>query len=849
MTVPRVWRAISIAALLSSIAAAPAWAQAYPNAKTGGNYMHNYLLPPAASSTPWWPTWAADGGSVAFAMDGALWRMKVAGGRGDGLAEEILREKEYLSSPEWSPDGRFLAYTADEDGKSINIRLLNLATGVVTAVTSGAFVNIEPAWSPDSKRLAYVTTAPNGFFNIVVVEITEGRAGAPLPVTVDHKYGAPRLYFSDEDVHISPSWSPDGRELLLVSDRAIPLGSGGVWRVPVEREVMSTDRARLIHKEETLFRTRPQWSPDGKRFIYASHLGGQFTNLFVLPTVGGEPYKMTFGEYDTFLPRWSPDGEWIVAVSNERGLPQLKFIKSWGGEAHLVLVSHKKWKTPMGRLDVRILDERGRETEARVYHTASDGKPYTPADTYERLSALERHLFHTRGKYTTEAPPGPFRIEVTKGFEYAVARQDVDIKPGKTTSVTVQLKRLVNLKAKGWYSGSNHVHMNYAGNLHNTPENVMMMNAAEDAAMISLQIANKDNRVLDHQHYTPGQEQHPLSTKTRVMHVGQEYRPPFYGHVSLFNLKEHLISPFVTGYEGTGVESLYPSNTDIFRYAKQQGGIGAYVHPYYGDADPIGAGLGTAKTFPVDVALGAVSYHELWSQSAGNAPLDVWYRILNTGFRVPVTGGEDSISSLHRVELVASVRGYFNLGAAPLTWANWMKALLAGRGFVTNGPLIELTANGKVMPGEEIVLPVGGGSVTVQATVTSLAPLTRVELVSNGVVVHGIEVPAGQSSVTFSHTAPVTKSAWFSLRAVGAANTFPVENTRPLAVTNPIYVIAGGQPIRDQASADYFVRWIDVLTGMAEQHPGWRTDKEKAHVLGQFKEARDIYVARSAEAK
>ena len=59
---------------------------------------------------------------------------------------------------------------------------------------------------------------------------------------------------------------------------------------------------------------RPQWSPDGKRFIYASHLGGQFTNLFVLPTVGGEPYKMTFGEYDMFLPRWSPDGEWIVAV-------------------------------------------------------------------------------------------------------------------------------------------------------------------------------------------------------------------------------------------------------------------------------------------------------------------------------------------------------------------------------------------------------------------------------------------------------------------------------------------------------------------------------------------------------
>jgi hypothetical protein len=457
-------------------------------------------------------------------------------------------------------------------------------------------------------------------------------------------------------------------------------------------------------------------------------------------------------------------------------------------------------------------------------------------------------LFHTRGRYSTEAPPGAFRIEVAKGFEYAVARQDVDIKAGRTTTVTVRLKRLVNLKAKGWYSGSNHVHMNYAGNLHNTPENVMMMNAAEDADMVSLQIANKDNRVLDYQHYTPGQDQHPLSTRTRVMHVGQEYRPPFYGHISLFNLKEHLISPFVTGYEGTAVESLYPSNTDILRYARAQGGIGAYVHPFADDADPLSTGLGTAKAFPVDVALGAVSYHELWSQSAGNAPLDVWYKVLNNGFRVPVTGGEDSISNLHRVELVGSVRGYFHFGDAPLTWANWTKALLAGRGFVSNGPLIELTANGKVMPGEEIALPSGGGPVTFQATITSLAPLTRVELVSNGVVVHGIDVPAGKSSITFSHTAQVSRSAWFSLRAVGAPNTFPVENTRPLAVTNPIYVISGGAPIRDKASADYFVKWIDVLTDMAGKHPGWRSDKEKAHVLGQFREARDIYRARGAEA-
>ena len=388
-----------------------ALAQVYANAKSGGNYMQNYYLPPAASSTPWWPSWSPDGQWLAFAMDGSLWRMKVANGRADGVAEELLRESTYLSSPEWSPDGKFLAYTADDDGKSINIKILNVATGQSTAITTGAFENLEPAWSPDGRRLVYVSTAPNGYFNVFVAPIDNGRAGTPIQVTTDHKFGRDRLYFGDPDVHISPSWSPDGQELLLVSNRGIPLGSGGVWRVPVIADVMNSGKAVLIHKEETLYRTRPQWSPDGKRFIYSSHLGGQFTNLFVLPTVGGEPYKMTFGEYDTFLPRWSPDGEWIACISNELGLPQLKLIKSWGGEARVVKITQKKWKTPMGRLDVRVIDAAtGRETEARVYHTAV-GRQALYAGGFLRAlrSAQPPPVSHARPLHDRSARRAPSR--------------------------------------------------------------------------------------------------------------------------------------------------------------------------------------------------------------------------------------------------------------------------------------------------------------------------------------------------------------------------------------------------------------------------------------------------------
>ena len=134
------------------------------------------------------------------------------------------------------------------------------------------------------------------------------------------------------------------------------------------------------------------------------------------------------------------------------------------------------------------------------------------------------------------------------------------------------------MAARGWYSGSTHVHMNCGGNLHNTLENMMMMSDAEGQYVAIVQIANKDNRVLDYPFFVPSGGPHPLSRTDRLLVIGQEYRPLLYGHVSIFGMRDHLISPFATGYEGTAIESLYPSNTDMFCKAKAQGATVAYVH-------------------------------------------------------------------------------------------------------------------------------------------------------------------------------------------------------------------------------------------------------------------------------
>lgn len=802
----------------------------YPQARTGGTYMINYYLPPPGTSTSWWPSWSPDGEWLAFSMHGSLWKNRV----GETVADEIAYANEYLSSPEWSPDGRWMAYTSDANGQNINLKLLDLRTGQSTDLTTGEHVNIDPAWSPDGSLLAFVSTRPNGYFNIFVMEIQEGRPGEVIQLTRDHRYRNDRLYFGDYDLHIQPTWSPDGTEIIFVSNRGIPLGSGAVWRMPVEPYAI--DKARMIHKEETLYRTRPHWSVDGKRFIYSSHLGGQFNNLFVLPVKGGEPYKLTFGEWDSFHPRWSPDGEWIVYVSNQEGLPQLRLLKTYGGLQKRVEIQSKRWMRPMARVHVQVVEERTKKPlAARVYATASDGKTYVPADAYHRIGRLGRHFFHTQGGFTLEVPEGELALEAMRGFEFVPASHQITVDAHQPSTVTLKLNRMVDLKEKGWYSGSNHVHMNYGGNLHNTPENLMFMAEAEDLDVVGELIANKDNRILDYQYFTGAL--HPLSSERRLLYFNEEYRPPFYGHISLINLTQHLISPFTTGYEGTAIESLYPSNTDMFGLARTQGALGAYVHPFSGNSDPLEGNLGVAKAFPVDVALGTVDYHELMSRSNWSG-YRVWHHVLNNGFKIPAVGGEDSISNLHYTAIVGQDRVYLHLGEK-LSWQGWLEAIRRGKGFVTNGPLLYLEVDGQ-LPGGEIRLPEGGGRIRVSGKVESIVSLERVELVIKGQVVP-IDESAG-SWLEFRKEIEVRESSWVTLQAYGLRTTHPIDDGFPQATTNPVWICVGDQPVRSRPSAEYFIRWIDKLTAMAEAHPGWRSEKEKDHVLGQFRQARETYV-------
>src|SRR5262249_21992378 len=131
----------------------------------------------------------------------------------------------------------------------------------------------------------------------------------------------------------------------------------------------------------------------------------------------------------------------------------------------------RHWKHPMSPLHVRVIDKSGKPISARIYLTAADGKFYVPPNSYARIGLNDRHTFYTEGEFTVELPEGPAAIEAVRGFEYVPTTASAT--PGE--SVTLELRRLSDPPARGWYSGSTHVHPSYGGNFHTTLESINQM--------------------------------------------------------------------------------------------------------------------------------------------------------------------------------------------------------------------------------------------------------------------------------------------------------------------------------------------------------------------------------------
>jgi TolB protein len=199
-------------------------------------------------------------------------------GRGPG--PRVLSARQGLNSgPAWSPDGRLVALTLEDDGNP-DIFLIDPATGAeIARLTVNGGIDTSPTWSPDGRTIAFVSD--RGGSPQVWLMDSDGQNPRPLPL--------PGSYNS------SPDWSPDGAEIAY---QAREEGSHFAIRAYDLRTGSSRRIAGGGWDDE-----EPSWSPDGRMIAFTStRRGRKLLFLVGADGAGARPLFPNGGDY--FTPAW-----------------------------------------------------------------------------------------------------------------------------------------------------------------------------------------------------------------------------------------------------------------------------------------------------------------------------------------------------------------------------------------------------------------------------------------------------------------------------------------------------------------------------------------------------------------
>ncbi len=809
-------------------------------------YYYREMYLPQLTTGPGSAAWSSDSRSLVYSMAGNLWRQAVDSGE----AEQLTAGLGYDYQPDCSPDGRWIVYVSYRQD-ALELWVLDLENKQSHQLTFGGAVNIEPRFSPDGKRLAFVSTSYNGRFHIFVGDFANGELTRVQRLTGESRSNLPRFYYSQFDHEISPAWSPDGKDLLFVSNRGHIYGTGGFWHMKSEPGA----EPREIHYEETAWKARPDFSPDGKRIVYASYLGGQWHQLWLMPSEGGDPFPISYGDFDNTDPRWSPDGARIAFISNRGGNTSLWVQEVLGGAQHPVVSHEKRYLKAMGHLSITVLDPTGRPTPARVSVTGEDARAYAPDEAWMHAednfvrseSAFESHYFHSPGKAELTVPVGRIQVEVTKGFEYYVARETVICNPDARLVIHLKPLQIPAEERSRWASADLHVHMNYGGAYRDTPAHLVAQQAAENLFLVENLVVNKEQRIPDIAYFRTTLD--GASTANHLLLHGQEFHTSYWGHLGLLNLTHNFLLPDYASYGNTAASSLFPTNAAVADLAHQQNALVGYAHPFDIEMDPIsdatlthGEPLDEALELPVDAALGKVDYVEVLGFSDHRMTASVWYRLLNCGFRLPAGAGSDTMANYASLRgPVGLTRVYASIPKGTNSAAAWLDSLKHGRTFATNGPLLGLTLGGKTV-GDELNLPAGENKVTFTSWLRSFVPVDHLQLVCNGNVVRDLKMNSDRQLTDVKDTISISQSGWCVLRASSDKPEHPVLDDYVYATTSPIYVKVAGSTPKPTDDAAYFIAWIDRLIETARANGNWNTTTERISVLQMLDQARQIYV-------
>lgn len=265
----------------------------------------------------------------------------------DGTGE---RELIYRKAPDgchggvWSPDGKSLAVVLWSDSaKNMSIVEISADGGPEKLITSQRWSGVgSVSWLGDGSGLVMIAS--------------DERRSPPQIWYIPYPAGEPRKITNDLNGYNNLSLTEDSSTMVTVRGR----GLANIWVAGVGE----TGNARQITNGNSEGGVGLAWTPDGK-IVYSSIISGNW-DIWMMNADGTEQKQLTFDSRSNRLPAVSPDGQYVVFVSDRTGTDQIWRINSDGSNPQ-----------QLTNVDGSTLPTFSQDGQWVLYSSVASGKPST----------------------------------------------------------------------------------------------------------------------------------------------------------------------------------------------------------------------------------------------------------------------------------------------------------------------------------------------------------------------------------------------------------------------------------------------------------------------------------------